>query len=93
VADAEIHWPSAGPGPHAGQVWAVEVELTPKPAARTARIMAGLLARPGYSQVVYLVSPAARAVVTATVGSLPESQRDRVAVRDLPTSAFLPRVR
>jgi len=38
IADAEIHWPSAPPGPHAGQVWAVEVELTPKPAARTARI-------------------------------------------------------
>ena len=36
VADAEIHWPSATPGPHAGQVWAIEVELTPKPAARTA---------------------------------------------------------
>ena len=93
VADAEIHWPSERPGPHAGQVWAVEVELTPKPAARTARIMAGLLARPGYAQVVYLVSPAARAVVTATAGNLPESQRDRVAVRDLPPSAFLPRVR
>ena len=56
VADGEIHWPSSPPGPHAGQVWAVEVELTPKPAARTARIMAGLLARPGYAQVVYLVS-------------------------------------
>ena len=74
AADAEIHWPSAGCGPHVGQVWAVEVELTPKPAAR---IMAGLLARPGYTQVVYLTSPAARAVVTATAGNLPESQRDR----------------
>jgi hypothetical protein len=31
IADAEIHWPSAPPGPHAGQVWAVEVELTPRP--------------------------------------------------------------
>ncbi len=57
-----------------GHVWAVEVEQTPKPAAR---IMAGLLARPGYTQVVYLTSPAARAVVTATAGNLPESQRDR----------------
>ena len=68
AADAEIHWPSAGCGPHVGQVWPVEVELTPKPAAR---IMAGLLARPGYTQVVYLTSPAARAVVTATAGNLP----------------------
>jgi hypothetical protein len=29
LADAEVHWPSFPPGPHAGQVWAVEVELTP----------------------------------------------------------------
>jgi hypothetical protein len=89
IADAEIHWPSAPPGPRAGQVWAVEVELTPKTAARTARIMAGLLAA-RYAQVVYLVSPAARPVVTGTAGALPGPQRDRVAVRDLPPHAFLP---
>jgi hypothetical protein len=35
VTDAEIGWPSIGTGPCAGQTWAVEVELTPKPAART----------------------------------------------------------
>ena len=93
VADAEIHWPSATPGPHAGQVWAVEVELTPKPAGRTARIMTGLLARPGYAQVIYLVSPAARAVVTTTAANLPAAQRGRVAVRDLPPAAFLPGAR
>ena len=44
LADAEIVWPSLDAGPYAGQTWAVEVELTPKPAARTARIMTGLLA-------------------------------------------------
>jgi hypothetical protein len=33
LPDAEIHWPSTGTSPHAGQVWAVEVELTPKPLA------------------------------------------------------------
>jgi hypothetical protein len=43
VPDAEIHWPSLQASPHAGQVWAVEVELTPKPVDRTCRIMAGLL--------------------------------------------------
>ena len=91
VADAEVHWPSSPPGPHAGQVWAVEVELTPKPAARTARIMAGLLARPRYAQVVYLAAPAARPVVTGTAAALPDAQRGRVAVRDLPAAAFLPR--
>jgi hypothetical protein len=67
----------------------VEVELTPKPAARTARIMAGLLARPSYAQVIYLVSPAARPVVTATAGQLPEARRGRVAVRDLPPGALM----
>jgi hypothetical protein len=90
VADAEVHWPSSPPGPHAGLVWAIEVELTPKPAARTARIIAGLLAHPRYAQVVYLCSPAARPVITAAAGALPEAQRGRVAVRDLPPVAFLP---
>jgi hypothetical protein len=93
VADAEICWPSSPPGPHAGQVWAVEVELTPKPAARTARIMAGLLARPGYAQVVYLAAPAARPVVAGTAAALPAGQRGRVAVRDLPPNAFIPGTR
>ncbi len=55
VPDAEIHWPGTGISPHAGQVWAVEAELTPKPAARTARIMHGLLFPPRYAQVVYLL--------------------------------------
>jgi hypothetical protein len=91
VADAEIHWPD-GPGrPQAGQVWAVEVELTAKTATRTARIMAGLLAGPPrYAQVVYLTSPAARHVVTTTAGSLPPALAGRVAVRDLPPTALSP---
>ena len=36
VPDAEIHWPSADTCPYPGQVWAVEVELTPKSAGRAA---------------------------------------------------------
>src|SRR5271166_6228629 len=43
VPDAEIHWPSLEGRPYAGQVWAIEVELTPKPVTRTAEIMIGLL--------------------------------------------------
>lgn len=93
VADAEIHWPSDGTSQYAGQVWAVEVELTPKTAVRTGNIMAGLLSQPRYAQVVYLTAPAARPVVTNTAGRLPEPQRGRVAVRDLPPSAFLPGAR
>ena len=41
--DAEVHWPSLDGCPYDGQVWAIEAELTPKGAARTARIMSGLL--------------------------------------------------
>jgi hypothetical protein len=92
IADAEMHWPSSPPGPYAGQVWAIEVELTPKPAVRTARIMAGLLSRPGYAQVIYLVTQASRPVVTSTAAALPDTQRARVAVRDLPPAALLPPV-
>jgi hypothetical protein len=92
VADAEIHWPSIGSGPYAGQVWAVEVELTPKPAARTARIMTGLLSHPGYAQVVYLTAPAARPVVARAAAGQPQARRARVAVRDLPAGASLPGV-
>jgi hypothetical protein len=53
--------------------------------------MGGLLARPRYARVVYLTSPAARPVVSAAVGALPEAQRGRVAVRDLPPGWSLPR--
>ena len=52
VPDAEIHWPSIAASPYAGQVWAVEVELTPKPIARTTRIMTGLLSPMRYAQVI-----------------------------------------
>lgn len=90
VPDAEICWPSLDSSPYAGQTWAVEVELTPKPAARTLRIMTGLLSPPRYAQVVYLAAPAARPVVTRAAGNLPGPLRGRVAVRDLPPAAFLP---
>jgi hypothetical protein len=90
IADAEVRWPSIDAARFAGQTWAIEVELTPKPAARTSRIMNGLLSRRGYAQVVYLASPAARPVVARAAAGLPAAQRDRVAIRDLPESARLP---
>ena len=89
VADAEIHWPSTDAAPYAGQAWAIEAELTPKTAARTARIMTGLLSGPR-AQVAYLCSPPARPVVTRAAAQLPDKDRHRVAVRDLPPSAYLP---
>jgi hypothetical protein len=90
LPDAEIHWPSIQATPHAGQVWAIEVELTPKPLPRTARIMTGLLTPPRYGQVLYLTAPSARPVLTRAAASLPAAQQARVVIRDLPASAFTP---
>jgi len=91
LPDAEIHWPSTGTSPHAGQVWAVEVELTPKPLARTTAIMAGLLGGPArYAQVIYLTAPSARPVVTRSAGAVSAGQQARIIIRDLPPSAFTP---
>jgi len=88
--DAEIWWPSIPASPHAGQVWAIEVELTAKHAARTAAIMADLTAPAGYARVVYLAAPAARGVVARCAAALPPGTLAEVAVWDLPASAYTP---
>ena len=72
--------------PHAGQVWAIETELTPKTAARTAAIMAGLAAA-GYDRILYFTAPAARPAVTRAAATLPAAP---VTVHDLPPAAFTP---
>jgi hypothetical protein len=90
VPDAEIHWPSIPGSRYAGQVWAIEVELSPKPVARTTRIMGELLTFMQYSLVIYLTAPAARPVVTRAAASLPPGDQPGIAVRDLPAIAFLP---
>ena len=92
MPDAEIHWPSIAGSPYAGQVWAVEVELTPKPMARTARIMGGLLSPMWYAQVIYLTAPAAGPMVSRAAASMQEGDRTRVVVRELPPSALGPEV-
>jgi hypothetical protein len=97
-----VHWPSLDSSPYAGQVWAVEAELTPKPLTRTVTIMRGLLARtadsgpgaataqgPRYRQVVYLTAPAAWPVVTRAVAALPAPLQPRIVIRDLPLAAAL----
>lgn len=89
--DAEIHWPNIEGRPYAGEVWAVEVELSAKQIERTIRIMTGLLSPARYATVVYLTAPVARSAVLHAVTSLPAADQSRVAVRDLPATAFHPK--
>jgi hypothetical protein len=102
VPDAEVSWPDLPASAYPGECWAIEAELTPKPLARTAGIMAGLLARtadyypdsapgagPRYARVVYLAAPAARGVTEQAAASLPPRLQARVTVRDLPPGAGL----
>jgi hypothetical protein len=102
VPDAEVFWPDIPARGYGGQCWAIEAELTPKPLARTAAIMAGLLARtadyqpaappgpgPRYHRVIYLASPAARSIVDRAAAAQPAALRSRLVVRDLPEGAAL----
>jgi hypothetical protein len=102
VPDAEVSWPDLPHSAYAGECWAIEAELTPKPLARTSAIMSGLLtrttgyepdARPGtgprYHRVVYLAAPAARSVVDRAAQTLPGPLRSRLVVRELPPGAVL----
>ena len=88
--DAEIWWPSITASPYAGQIWAVEIELTAKHADRTAAIMAGLTAPAGYTHVYYLTAPAARGVVASCAAALPGDGPARLTVWDLPPAARTP---
>jgi hypothetical protein len=90
VPDAEIHWPSVDESPYGGQVWAVEAGLTSKTIERTALIMSEMLGSAQYAIVVYLTSPAAQPVVWRAAASLPAASRPKVAVRELPATAFNP---
>jgi hypothetical protein len=50
VPDAEVSWPEIPGSPYAGELWAIEAELTPKPLARTTAIMSAVLARTTHYQ-------------------------------------------
>ena len=102
VPDAEVSWPDLPSSGYAGECWAIEAELTPKPLTRTIAIMSGLLTRtadyqpaaqpgsgPRYHRVVYLTAPAARSVVDRAAAELPGGLRARLVVRDLPPGAVL----
>jgi hypothetical protein len=101
VPDAEVHWPSLDDAPYAGQIWAIEAELTPKPLPRTIAIMQDLLARPSdyttgpgadpearYGQIVYLTAPAAAPTVTRAIAALPAPLQTRMTAHDLPPGAL-----
>jgi hypothetical protein len=47
VPDAEVHWPAGCASPQAGEIWAVEVELSSKTLEHAARIMRQVLGRTG----------------------------------------------
>jgi hypothetical protein len=88
--DGEVHWPSVAESPHAGLVWAIEVELTPKPITRATAIMAALTAPDtGYSMVLYYAAPPARPVLARARQRL-DPGPGRVFIRDLPPAAYLP---
>jgi hypothetical protein len=100
IPDAEIHWPSLDGAPYAGQIWAIEAELTPKPLARTVGIMRAMLTRTTdygpselarldarYAEIIYLTAPAAISIVTRSIGALPEPLQHRMVARDLPPGA------
>jgi hypothetical protein len=102
IPDAEVSWPDLPGSAYAGECWAIEAELTPKPLARTAAIMSALLTRatdyqpgahpgpgPRYQRVIYLTAPAARSVVDRAAATLPASLCSRLAVRDLPPGAMV----
>ncbi|MBV9794585.1 MAG: replication-relaxation family protein [Actinobacteria bacterium] len=100
VPDAEVHWPSLDDAPHAGQIWAIEAELTAKPLPRTIEIMQALLARasdydpgaarhaePRYGQVLYWTAPAAAPTVTRAIAALPEPLHAKITAHPLPPGA------
>ena len=83
--DAEIWWPADGAG-HAGQVWAIETELTAKHADRTATIMR-MLAAAGYDRVLYFTAPAARPAITRCAVTILAAP---ISVHALPPAAYTP---
>ncbi len=105
LPDAEVHWPDTAPVAWAGECWAVEAELSPKTAPRTAAIMREILGRTGdYG------GPAADAAVPgrpprharvlylcspAALGTVLRARESlgplaaRVEIRDLPPGASL----
>jgi hypothetical protein len=102
--DAEVHYPAGSGMPWAGEIWAVEVELSRKSVARVAAIMQATLDRtsdfggpaahavPGharrYARVVYLASATTVLTVLHARAELSPGQSERIEVYDLPSSSL-----
>jgi hypothetical protein len=89
VPDAEVTWPAIDGSPRAGEQWAIEVELTPKPHHRTQTILSGLLAQP-YARILYLCAPQALTVITRAARQHRPDQAARITVQPLPPAALMP---
>jgi hypothetical protein len=88
--DAEIHWPSREGQPNEGRVWAIEVELTPKPVNRAITIMGTLLSpASGYDRVIYYAARPAQPVLSRAAGHH-FAGLGLVAIKDLPATAHMP---
>jgi hypothetical protein len=106
VPDGEVHWPADAMVPCAGECWAIEAELTPKTAQRTATIMREVLSRTGdygcpAADVRVAGQPPrhARAVYVCALAAHPTVVRARdglgdlaarVEIRPLPPAAAMP---
>lgn len=90
LPDGEVIWPPLEGSPRAGETWCVEVELTPKHAARTGEIMAGHLAGP-YARICYLAAPPAIPILTTAAAKFRAEQAARVTIAELPSIALMPR--
>jgi hypothetical protein len=106
IPDGEVHWPDGAPVAWAGECWAVEAELTRKTVARTAAIMAEMLARTGEygcpaAQVrepgrpprhdrVLYLCSPAARPTVARAREMTGALAARVEIRDLPPGAALP---
>ena len=86
VADAEVWWPATAAAPE--ETWAVEVELTPKGATKTAEVIAGLLTGQKYTRVMYLCGPSTFTLVQGTAARFPADQAKRLHVQPLPANAL-----
>jgi hypothetical protein len=103
VPDGEVHWPAGTGLPWAGEVWAVEVELSSKSVERTAVIMQEVLTRtsgyngppadpapgqpPRYARLVYACSSTAVRTVMNARTEVGSPLSSSIEVHDLPQSA------